>query len=83
VVVTEIAADGMLSGPALDQLAEVLAATERPVVASGGVAGVGDLHALGALSSHGRRLHGVVVGRALYEGRFTIEEGLAACSRSE
>jgi len=74
-VVTEIGRDGMLTGPDLDQLALVANAVSVPVIASGGVAVAADLRALAALP-----LTGAIVGRALYEGRFTVEEGIAACS---
>jgi phosphoribosylformimino-5-aminoimidazole carboxamide ribotide isomerase len=77
-VVTQITRDGTLEGPDLALLAEVVAATEVPVVASGGVGGVADIAALRELRSAGRRLAGVIVGRALYEGAFTIEDALAA-----
>jgi phosphoribosylformimino-5-aminoimidazole carboxamide ribotide isomerase len=75
-VVTEIGRDGTLAGPDLRQLAGVLDAVAVPVVASGGI---GTLEHLRALD---RRLAGVVVGRALYEGCFTVEEAIAACSAS-
>lgn len=75
-VVTEIGRDGTLAGPDLQQLASVLDAVDVPVVASGGVGTVADLRMLD------RRLAGVIVGRAIYEGRFTVEEGIAACSAS-
>jgi 1-(5-phosphoribosyl)-5-[(5-phosphoribosylamino)methylideneamino] imidazole-4-carboxamide isomerase/N-(5'phosphoribosyl)anthranilate isomerase len=74
-VYTEIARDGMLSGPALGSLAEVLAATDRPVIASGGVSSLDDLRALAPLATRG--LEGVIVGKALYAGRFTVAEALA------
>ena len=53
-----------------------------PVIASGGVASMDDLAALAALDVGGRRLEGAIAGTAIYEGRFTIEEGIAACSQS-
>lgn len=81
-VVTEIGRDGMLTGPDLEQLASVVAAVAVPVVASGGVGSLADLHALAALEAGGRRLAGAITGRALYERAFTIEEALAACSPS-
>ncbi|MFP3901682.1 MAG: 1-(5-phosphoribosyl)-5-[(5-phosphoribosylamino)methylideneamino]imidazole-4-carboxamide isomerase [Acidimicrobiia bacterium] len=77
-VVTEIGRDGTLSGPALDQLAAVLGATALDVVASGGVGSVDDLRALAALDVGGRRLAGVIVGRALYEGAVRLDEAVAA-----
>jgi len=81
-VVTEIGRDGMLAGPDLDQLTAVLRAVRVPVVASGGVASVDDVRDLALLEVDGRRLAGAIVGRALYEGRLSIEEALAACSPS-
>ncbi|MDQ1466899.1 MAG: phosphoribosylformimino-5-aminoimidazole carboxamide ribotide isomerase [Actinomycetota bacterium] len=80
-VVTEIGRDGMYSGPDVDGLTEVLRATTAPLIASGGVAGLPDLAALRALEVDGRGLAGVIVGRALYEGRLDIEEAIAACSQ--
>jgi phosphoribosylformimino-5-aminoimidazole carboxamide ribotide isomerase len=80
-IVTDITRDGMLSGPALDQLAAVVAAVTVPVIASGGVATADDLRALAAFEVEGKRLAGSIVGRAIYENRFTVEEGIAACSQ--
>ncbi|MGH9155031.1 MAG: 1-(5-phosphoribosyl)-5-[(5-phosphoribosylamino)methylideneamino]imidazole-4-carboxamide isomerase [Acidimicrobiales bacterium] len=81
-VVTDIARDGMLAGPDLDGLAEVLAMTATPVIAAGGVSTSGDLRALSkVVATDGRRLAGAVVGTALYEGSFTMAEALAACGR--
>lgn len=77
-VVTEIARDGMLVGPDLDQLRAVLVATKTPVIASGGVGALADLIALGALADGERRLAGAIVGKAIYEGRFSVAEALAA-----
>ena len=76
VVATEISRDGTLSGPDIDGLTTVLAATGLAVIASGGVSSLDDLTALSAISDGGRRLSGVIVGRALYEGRFTVEQAL-------
>jgi phosphoribosylformimino-5-aminoimidazole carboxamide ribotide isomerase len=78
VVVTEIGRDGMMTGPDLAGLAAVLAATAVPVIASGGVAGLEDLRALTGLRGRGRGLAGVIVGKALYEGRFGVAEALDA-----
>lgn len=77
-VVTSIAVDGALSGPDTDQLGAVLAATSVPVVASGGVGTLDDLRTLRALRVDGRGLAGVIVGKALYERRFTVAEALGA-----
>ena len=79
-IVTEIGRDGTLEGPDLDGLGEVLEATELPVIASGGVGTLADIVALEALRSAGRRLSGAIVGRALYEGAFTMQDALGAVS---
>jgi phosphoribosylformimino-5-aminoimidazole carboxamide ribotide isomerase len=75
-VVTEIGRDGTLAGPALDQLAAVLAATTLDVVASGGVGTLDDLRALDGLAVGDRRLAGAIVGRALYEGAFALADAV-------
>ena len=79
-IVTEIGRDGTLEGPDLDGLGEVLEATELPVIASGGVGSLADIVALNALRSAGRRLSGAIVGRALYEGEFTLSDALKSVS---
>jgi phosphoribosylformimino-5-aminoimidazole carboxamide ribotide isomerase len=81
-VVTDISRDGMLTGPDAEGLGAVLDATGVDVLASGGVSGAADLGALSRLrgATSGRRLAGAVVGRAIYEGRLTVAEGLAACA---
>ena len=73
-VVTDISRDGTLAGPDVAGLAEVSAATSVPVIASGGVGTLDDLRALAAVPG----LAGVIVGKALYEGRFDVGAGLAA-----
>jgi len=75
-VVTEIARDGTMEGPSLDQLLVVLSATDVPVIASGGVGSLADLVALADVRAGGRRLAGAIAGRAIYEGRFTLAEAL-------
>ena len=77
-VVTDISRDATLAGPDLDGYATLLGATPVPVVSSGGVGTLADLVALAALEVDGRRLAGAIVGKALYEGRFTLVEALAA-----
>lgn len=77
-VVTQIARDGTLEGPDLAGLAEMLAASPVPVVASGGVGSLGHIVELTALRAGGRALAGAIVGRALYERKFTIEQAIAA-----
>lgn len=77
-IVTQIARDGTLEGPDLDGLAEVLGASPLPLIASGGVGTLDDLRALSALTTDGRTLDGVIVGRALYEGAFSLTDALDA-----
>lgn len=79
-IVTEIERDGTLAGPDTDQLRTVLEAVDAPVVASGGVGSLDDLRELVALAASRPALEGVIVGRALYEGRFDVGEGVVACS---
>ena len=74
-VVTDVNKDGMLQGPNLPLLRDVCAATDRPVVASGGITELADLEALQGLLDDG--VEGAIVGTALYEGRFTLEDALA------
>ncbi len=82
VVATAIQRDGMLEGPDLAGLETLLAATALPIVASGGVSSLADLEALAALSVGSAELSGVIVGKALVEGRFSVKEALAACAPS-
>jgi len=77
-VVTEIGRDGTLEGPDLEGLAAVLAATSIDVIASGGVGSLDDLRALDRLEAGGRVLAGAIVGRALYEGAFTLTDARTA-----
>ena len=82
-VVTDISRDGTLEGPDIDGLASVLDAVPVDVIASGGVGQLGDLTALAGLEGRaGRRLSGVIVGTALYEGRLTVAEAVAALAGS-
>jgi phosphoribosylanthranilate isomerase len=74
-VVTDVNKDGMLQGPNLDLLRSVCKATDRPVVASGGITELADLEALMGLVPEG--VEGAIIGTALYEGRFTLEDALA------
>ncbi len=79
VIVTDISRDATLAGGDVEGLAAVLAATDIPVIASGGVGALADLEALATLKASGRTLEGAIVGKALYEGKFTVEEAIAAC----
>lgn len=82
-VVTDISRDATLAGPDLDGYAALLAATEVPIVSSGGVGTLDDLRALAALRVAGRRLAGAIVGKALYEGRFGVAEAIAALGHEQ
>jgi phosphoribosyl isomerase A len=73
-VVTDVTKDGTLMGPNVDLLRSVCARTERPVVASGGVSSLDDLRVLSGLVAVG--VEGVIVGKALYAGAFTLVEAL-------
>lgn len=75
-VVTDIAKDGTLQGPNLELLRNVCEATDRPVVASGGVSSLDDLRAIAELVPLG--VEGSIVGKALYAKAFTLEEALEA-----
>ncbi|MDI2126222.1 bifunctional 1-(5-phosphoribosyl)-5-((5-phosphoribosylamino)methylideneamino)imidazole-4-carboxamide isomerase/phosphoribosylanthranilate isomerase PriA [Yinghuangia seranimata] len=78
-VVTDVNKDGTLTGPNLQLLRDVCAATDRPVVASGGVSSLDDLRAIAELVPLG--VEGSIVGKALYAQAFTLEEALEAVSR--
>lgn len=76
-VVTDVGRDGTLRGPDLVGFREVLAATHVEVIASGGVGNLDDLKELDRLEVNGRRLSGVIAGKALYENRFDVASALA------
>jgi phosphoribosylformimino-5-aminoimidazole carboxamide ribotide isomerase len=85
-VVTDISRDGMLAGPDVDGLAELVSMTDIPVIASGGVADVNDLRVLRDVAVRSGRenvrgLAGVIVGKAIYEGRIGVREALRALRR--
>lgn len=82
VVVTQIEVEGLMGGPDLTGLTEVLAATDLEVVASGGVGTLADLLALDAIEAGGRRLAGAIVGTAIYEGRLDVADAVAALAGS-
>jgi phosphoribosylformimino-5-aminoimidazole carboxamide ribotide isomerase/phosphoribosylanthranilate isomerase len=75
-VVTDVTRDGSLNGPNLELLENVLSRTSKPVIASGGISQLADLEALVALISKG--LAGAILGKALYVGRFSLEQALEA-----
>jgi phosphoribosylformimino-5-aminoimidazole carboxamide ribotide isomerase len=75
ILVTDVERDGMMGGPNLELARRVGRATGIPALVSGGVHALADLEAARTVPEVG----GVIVGRALYEGAFTVEEALAAC----
>ncbi|HEX5308311.1 MAG TPA: 1-(5-phosphoribosyl)-5-[(5-phosphoribosylamino)methylideneamino]imidazole-4-carboxamide isomerase [Solirubrobacteraceae bacterium] len=73
-VFTNVDRDGMLEGPDREQVAEVAAAVKGSLVYSGGIGALADLEALAAVDG----LDGTIVGKALYERRFTVAQAAAA-----
>ncbi len=71
IVYTDIATDGTLAGPNIDATADMCAATDVPIVASGGVGELKHLEALKPLP-----IQGAIVGRALYDGKFTLTQAI-------
>lgn len=80
-VVTDVTKDGTLRGPNVDLLRDVLARTDRPVVASGGISSLDDLAALRELVPLG--LEGTIVGKALYAGAFTLPQAFDVAGHPE
>jgi phosphoribosylformimino-5-aminoimidazole carboxamide ribotide isomerase len=76
-VITDIARDGMLQGPDIAGLTTAAAATTVPVIASGGVSSLADVAALRGVPG----IAGVITGKAIYEGRFTVAEAVAELAR--
>jgi len=79
IVATDIGQDGTLDGPDVDGYQALVGSTRLPIVASGGVGTLDHLRTLRNLAVGERRLAGVIVGKALVEGAFTVEEAVAAC----
>ena len=77
-VVTDIGRDGTLGGPDIAGLSEILAVTQTDVIASGGVGSLDDLRELDSIEVNGRRLSGVIAGKAFYEGRLDVATAVAA-----
>lgn len=73
-VVTDVTKDGTLKGPNLELLKQVAERTDKPVVASGGISSLDDIHALRSLVGSG--VEGAIMGKALYAGKFTLEQAL-------
>lgn len=80
-VVTDVNADGMLTGPNVELLTAVARRSGKKVIASGGIATLQNLRDLRALVPDG--IEGAIIGTALYVGRFTLEEALAVASEGQ
>ena len=76
VIVTDIARDGRLEGPDVDGLAELVAETRAPIIASGGVSSLEDIRSLGSVDG----LIGVIAGKAIYEGRLDVRAAIGVLS---
>ncbi len=74
-VLTDITRDGTLTGPNLELLKEVTSFTKTPIVASGGISSLSDVKTLTQLTNDG--VEGVIIGKALYAGAFTLAQVLA------
>ena len=78
-IFTDIATDGMLSGPNIEAAVELAKATGKQVIASGGVRSLSDLQALKAYENEG--VSGAIVGKAIYTGQFSLQEALEEVER--
>lgn len=76
IVITDITMDGTLMGPNIKKLKKILKSADISVIASGGISSLEDIKRLKEIKS--KRLEGVIVGRALYEGKFDLEEAIKA-----
>ena len=79
-IYTDIARDGMLTGPNIPTLREVAQAVHIPVIASGGVKDIKDVRSLKQLEPLG--VAGIITGKAIYEGTLDLKEALAVCSQN-
>jgi len=79
-IYTDVSRDGTMSGPNLEGVRRLAEHTTRPVIASGGVATLDELRAVARLNGDGVR--GVIVGRALYESKFTVMEAIRAADEA-
>jgi phosphoribosylformimino-5-aminoimidazole carboxamide ribotide isomerase len=78
---TDISRDGMLKGPNVDSLKEMLKVKNIDIIASGGVSTIEDVRMLKTLESDG--LKGMIIGKALYEKTIDLEEAISVCSQKE
>ncbi len=78
---TDILRDGMLEGPNIDSLRELIRATGLDIVAAGGISSIEDVIKLKALGLEG--LKGIIIGKALYEGKLDLAQAVKICSQKE
>ena len=78
-VVTDVSKDGTLAGPNIELLREVAAATDAKITASGGIASLDDVVDVARYADEG--IDSVIIGKALYEKRFTLREALEAVEK--
>lgn len=83
IIFTDIATDGMLTGPNLFSLEQLLATVAVPVIASGGIAELGHLEQLKNLTLQYPHLEGVIVGKALYEKKFSVREAIDVLAKKD
>jgi phosphoribosylformimino-5-aminoimidazole carboxamide ribotide isomerase len=74
IIYTDVQRDGMLTGPNIEQTCKIARESGLKITASGGVSSLEDLSRLKAVNECG--IDSVIIGKALYEGRFTLREGL-------
>lgn len=79
-VYTDIATDGMLQGPNINALSEIFEMTKMNVISSGGISKIEDIQSLCHVRTP--NLVGIIVGKALYEKKFTLKEAIAICSKN-
>ena len=75
-IVTDVSRDGTLTGPNVDLLRDIAQATDAKIVASGGISTIDNIRELATYVDEG--IDSAIIGKALYEGRFTLREALAA-----
>jgi phosphoribosylformimino-5-aminoimidazole carboxamide ribotide isomerase len=80
VIYTDIARDGMLSGPNLSALQEIVECSPFPVIASGGITRLEDLQAVRSL---GPKIEGAIVGKALYDGKLDLRDAISAIGQGQ
>jgi phosphoribosylformimino-5-aminoimidazole carboxamide ribotide isomerase len=79
-IYTDIARDGMLTGPNFESLGELAATTNIPIIASGGISDIEDIKKLLAVEDKG--IIGAITGKAIYEGKLDLKEALELCSQN-